>query len=111
VCETAQSGLVMADPFAELDAVIHAELGADFIVERANLPTGDTVRICIDESPDEAEYGGTRAARVQIIGEILPVDYAKVSEGDYLSDAESRYKITEIMPAVEGSKDLYLRKV
>lgn len=101
----------MADPFAELDAVIHAQLGADFIVERANAPTGDTVRICIDESPDKAEYGGTRAPRVHVIGEILPVDYAKVREGDYLSDDESRYKITEIMPAIEGSKDLYLRKV
>lgn len=107
MCETAQSGLAMADSFAELDAVIHAQMGADFTVER----TGATIRLCIDESPDENQYGGNRAPSVQLLGEILPIDYAKVSDGDYLSDGESRYKITEIMPAIEGSKDLYLRKV
>ena len=96
----------MSDPFAELDAVVHSQLGADFTVER----TGETVRVCIDESPEENMRGGTRAPSVEIVGEILPTDYSKVAEADYLSDGESRYKITEVMPAVEGSKDLYLKK-
>lgn len=96
----------MSDPFAELNATAHAILGAPFIVER----TGETVQLCIDETPEENEYGGTRAPSVQVLGEVLPIDYGKIKEGDYLSGAESRYKIIEIMPAVDGSKDIYLKK-
>lgn len=97
----------MADPFAELDTVVHAQLGTDFTIDR----TSDTVRICIDESPGENEYGGARGPSVQIIGEILSIDYSKVREGDYLTNGETHYKIIEIMPPVDGSKDLYLKKV
>lgn len=98
---------MMSDPFAILNTAAHAHLGAIFNVER----TGESVQLCIDESPDENQYGGTRAPSVQLIGEILPVDYSKVREGDYLTDNETRYKIIEIMPPVDGSKDLYLTKV
>lgn len=99
--------ITMSDPFAELNAIVHNQFGAVFTVER----TGETVLVCIDESPGRDDYSGMPVNGVDTTGEILPGDYNKVRAGDRITSTTVTYAITEIMPELEGSKDIYLKKV
>ena len=97
----------MSDPFGELNELVHKQFSKTFTVVR----TGETITVDIDETAAQDDYSGVRANSVDYVGEILPKDYSKVRAGDLLERDSEAYKVTEVMPPLEGTKDLFLKKV
>ncbi len=97
----------MSDPFDLLNDVVHKQFSKAFTVVR----TGEVITVAIDESAEQENYSGVRGNTVDYVGEVLPADFGKVRAGDRLEGVTGNFKVSEIMPPLEGTKDLFLKKV